>query len=363
MKKISELRGLFTGEYSYINPSFVDIDVTRRCNLKCPGCRYHSPLLTMPPHPGDQSISDISFDMFTKLCDELKIMGTKSITLIGEGEPFLHSNLFDFISLGKQLGFYLTLFTNGTLLDETKILFLIESRLDVLKVGLWASSFDEYLQIYPESNPKYFSKIVEGLKTLSHIKTEKKKKFPSVILHYPITHYNYRQIEAMVDLASKVGCNVMSFHPFINRRRKLNSFVLSKEEEKIVIKSLSNARKRLESLGIGHSINETLIRYKMGEDGWRKQPCYIGWFHAYVKPDGMVLPCNRCDLPMGNLNKRKFHKIWNGPGFRTFRRQTFTREGLASLVCKCDCTFCPHPMVNLNFHKKFRWISPFCKKG
>jgi MoaA/NifB/PqqE/SkfB family radical SAM enzyme len=362
-KKIRELRGLLTGEFAYIGPSFVDIDVTRRCNLRCPGCRYHSPYLNLPPHPGDQTISDIPLDLFGKVCHELKTMGTKSMTLIGEGEPFLHSHLLDFISLAKQLGFYLTVFTNGTLLDETNIQFLLQSKLDILKVGLWASSSDEYVKTYPGSNPDNFKKIVKGLKSLSDLKAERKSKLPFVILHYPITNYNYRNINEMINLASKVGCNVMSFHPFVNRRGQLGSFVLSPEEEKTVIISLDKARKHLDSLGIGHTINEIFLRYEIGKDGWQKQPCYIGWFHAQIKPDGTVLPCNRCDLAMGNLNEKHFLEIWNDFGYRNFRRQTLRPGGTASFSQQCDCTFCCHPIVNINFHKKFRWISPFCKKG
>jgi len=267
-KKIKEFRGLFTGEFAYIGPSFVDVDVTRRCNLRCPGCRYHSPYLNLPPHPGDQTISDIPFNLFTKLCHDLKIMGTKSMTLIGEGEPFLHPHLLDFISLAKQSEFYLSVFTNGTLLDETNIQFLLQSRLDILKVGIWASSVDEYVQNHHGSNSDNFKRIVKGFKTLSDFKAEYKSELPSVILHYPITHYNYQQIDAMIDLAFKVKCNVMSFHPFVNRRGQLSSFALSPEEERAVTISLSNARKRLDSLGIEHTVNEALIRYGMGEAGW-----------------------------------------------------------------------------------------------
>jgi len=291
------------------------------------------------------------------------MMGTRGMTLLGEGEPFLHPHLLDFISLAKKLEFYLTVFTNGTLLDETNIQSLIQSKLDILKVGIWASSDDEYVQNHAGSNPENFKRIVKGLNMLSDFKTEYKSEFPSVILHYPITHYNYQQIDAMVDLAFKVRCNVLSFHPFVNRRGQLSSFVLSPEEEKAVTISLSEARKRLESHGIGHTVDKTLIRYGMGEAAWLKQPCYIGWFHAQIKPDGTILPCHRCDLPMGNLNEKQFQNIWNGSGYRTFRRKTLKPEGIASLGNKCDCTFCCHQMINLNFHKKFRWISPFCKKG
>jgi MoaA/NifB/PqqE/SkfB family radical SAM enzyme len=360
-KKIRELRGLLSGKIAYVGPSFVDVDITKRCNLKCPGCRYHSPHLNIPPHPGDQTVIDIDHDLFKKVCYELKTVGTKSLTLIGEGEPFLHAHISDFIYLAKKLGFYLTVFTNGTFLEENSIHHLIECKTDVVKVGLWASSIEEYEQVYPSSNSDTFNRIVKGLRLLSSAKSKIKKKAPAVWLHYPITHFNYDRINAMVDLADKTGCDVMSFHPFVNRQRQQDSFVLSKEEERLAILSLRKAKNRLDALHIEHNVEETVERYAMGEGGWKKLPCYIGWFHAQIKPDGTVLPCNRVDMSMGNLKEKSFQEIWNDTGYQIFRRQNLKKGNIATFGNLCDCTFCCHSMVNSSFHKKMRWLLPLCR--
>jgi len=45
------LQGLIAGDTAFTGPFFVTLDLTRRCNLKCIGCRYHSSQVDAPRHP------------------------------------------------------------------------------------------------------------------------------------------------------------------------------------------------------------------------------------------------------------------------------------------------------------------------
>ena len=113
---------------------------------------------------------------------------------------------------------------------------------------------------------------------------------------------------------------------------------------------------------LNHNIVRTLLRYQVGmKKGMKyKLPCYIGWYHTRIKIDGTVLPCGQCNIPMGNLKINSFREIWNSLSFRTFRRQTMTCEGLASLDQQCDCEFCCYTEDNLHIYRLFKWISPLC---
>lgn len=357
-QKINLFRGLMSGDTAYVGPFHVNIDITRNCNLHCPGCRCHSPYINIPS-PGDQTIKDVSFDLVKRLCEELKRMGTNSICLMGEGEPFLHPRLFDIIFAVKESGCKVTLLTNGTLLDETTPYSLINSGLDILRVSLWVTSREEYEQNHPQSNPDNFKRIIDGLKFMSQFKMKQKTKSPSLILHYPINRFNFKRIEALTDLAITTGCDGVSFSAFVTRWDKLSSFTLSFEEEKFVSLSLKKVKKRLDSVSLYHNIDEILLRYKIGKAVWKKLPCYVAWFSAQIKVDGTVLPCCRCDLPMGNLNKASLHEIWNGDAYVTFRKKAITRKGLLALGEFCDCGFCSAVNDNMRIHKWFKWIKPF----
>lgn len=121
-RKVSFLRGLMGNGIAYNGPFHVTIDVTRRCNLNCIGCRYHSKAIENIQSPGNQEVQDIDPLLFKKLCRELAALGTKAVELIGEGEPLLHRNLFDFITCAKEKGLNVTVFSNYTaIFDETII--------------------------------------------------------------------------------------------------------------------------------------------------------------------------------------------------------------------------------------------------
>lgn len=361
-QKVNLLRGLLTGERAYTGPFYVTIDMTRRCNLRCLGCRYHSSLVNIPA-PGDPAVLDIPYHLVEKLCEELAAMGTQSITLMGDGEPMLYPGLNDLISKCKILGFHVTLITNGTLLDEASIHSLISSRLDLLKVSLWATSIEEYEKNYPGTSPEYFRRVVNGLKLLSIFKVERKSYFPSVTLHQPINQHNFKKIDVMVDLAYQTGCNAISLSPFLSHRGELARYSLSPEEERSLFLSLLSIKKRLKLLRMKDNIGETLLRYRIGEAVWNKFPCYIGWLHAHIKTDGTVLPCSPWNKPLGHLEEGRFEKIWNGSGYAAFRQKTHTREGLTSITKECDCGFCCLVRDNIRVHQLFRFLTPFLNRS
>lgn len=362
--KIGILRGLLSGERAYVGPSCVNIDLTNRCNLKCFYCRWHSPLLKKSIS-SDQIPTDFSFELFKMLCEDLKRMGTSLIMFVGTGEPLLHPQVFEFISFAKEKGFEVRMFTNGTLLDESKIRTLIDLRLDTLTVSFWASSFEEYKQHHPTTNPENWPKIIAGLQLLGKLKTEHKVPFPLVELHHPITHFNKDTIDAMVDLAWKTKSNKLSFSLANStgwEDEKFGSLFFNADQKNQIRSSLNLIKKQLQSLSLQHNINQSFFSYRFDESAWRRLPCYIAWNYAYLKSDGTVLPCQRCNISMGNLHDQTFRKIWNNTNFYDFRRITLTREGINSMTERCDCRFCCHIENNSHIHRIFRWVSPLQKK-
>jgi len=255
-------------------------------------------------------------------------------------------------------GFHVTLVSNGTLLTKDKIESLVDLRLDKLQVSLWASSPAEYKKNYPGTNPDTFWKVVDGLKLLTAFKAERQSRLPLVVLHQPINRHNFQNLGSAVDLALETGCNAISFAPFNSHRGKLRLYSLASEDERVLHESLNKIRRRLKSLPLSHNVDQTLLRYRIGEAVWEKLPCYIGWIDARVKVDGTILPCNPCNLPMGDLNKNSLHEIWNSQPYRYFRRQTLTRKGLSALCQKCECEFCCHVPANLRLHHFLKWLSP-----
>ena len=359
-EKFRLLRGLHHGEVASAGPFFVTMDVTRRCNLRCFGCRYHSPARLRSP-ADDVVTQDYPLELFRQVSAALKTMGTGSLCLSGEGEPFLHPQLLDFVDIAKATGLHAVLLTNGTCLDETTTRSLVDSRLDILQVSLWASSPEGYERSYPGTDPDNFRKVVEGLKLLARVKAAQKTRLPSVVLHQPVTRDNFQHTPALVNLALAAGCDGLSLSPFKTRRGRFAAGALSAAEERQFCRALKPMKRLLQDRFANPGVAQILRRFRLGGPVWEKLPCYIGWLHAYLKVDGTVLPCGDCNLVMGNLYDNSLQEIWNGPAFRAFRRQTRTRAGLRALDRQCDCAFCCHVLDNARVHRFFRWVAPFCR--
>jgi len=87
-------------------------NLIRRCNLTCKHCYSIS---ADTDFPGELTTAEIYTVM-----DDLRSFGVPVLILSG-GEPLLHPDIFDISRRAKQMGFYVGLSTNGTLIDATNI--------------------------------------------------------------------------------------------------------------------------------------------------------------------------------------------------------------------------------------------------
>ncbi len=358
--RVALLRGLWSEEFAYTGPVSVTVDVTRRCNLGCAGCPAHSPYLgerTFRAAAGD----DFDAGMFARLCCELASMGTRNLTFSGEGEPLLHPGMFDLFRLAREAGLRTVLLTNGTLITAENAYRLAATGMGLVRVSLWASSPDRYGANYPGVGSHQFGAAVKGVSLVASASRAVAGVRPRVVLLTVLNRFNWREVDAFVDLALQTKVDAMQFAQMRTLNGRLASLALSKEEEQAVIADLARAARRLEASGVGHNIAETIHRFEIGEAVREKIPCYIAWLHPCIKVDGTVLPCGPCELSMGSLRGRSFREIWNGPEYRSFRRRLSSPSDGAGVGQQCDCGFCCHVPANERVYKYYRWVSPFAR--
>lgn len=356
-EKANLFRGLLTGDTAYAGPFQVAIDLTRRCNLTCLHCRYHS-CLSEYPSPVQAPVSDIDPALLTRVLGELKDLGARDLNFAGEGEPLLYPHVRDAVTLAKRAGLHVNLITNGTLLTEDLVEFLVDVRLDLLTVSLWASSEAEYAALYPGTRPEIFGQVLAALQRVTDVKARRKSRRPYLRLHRPISRGNFRSIGTALERACETSCDQFTVTPVHSLKGDVSSYKLPAEEEAEVRQTLLGMSARMRRLGLRHNIDAALELYRVGDAVWKTVPCYVGWVHSRVRVDGTVFTCGRCDLPMGNLTERSFREIWNGERYLAFRRSVSTREGLERMKAHCLCGYCCHIRGNVQIHNIFRWWAP-----
>lgn len=103
-----ELREAIKGE-RLLN---VSLDLSNECNLNCPYC-YTAPAKSSQR---EQSIGSLSFEEYKKIVIQLKEAGTKTINIIGAGEPTMYARFDELVEFISLQGIKVCIATNGILL-------------------------------------------------------------------------------------------------------------------------------------------------------------------------------------------------------------------------------------------------------
>jgi heme d1 biosynthesis radical SAM protein NirJ len=102
-------------------------NLIRRCNLTCKHCYSIS---ADKDFAGELSTAEVNATM-----DDLKNFRVPVLILSG-GEPLLRPDIYDIARRAKQMGFYVGLSTNGTLIDESNIAQIAEIGFDYVGISL-----------------------------------------------------------------------------------------------------------------------------------------------------------------------------------------------------------------------------------
>ncbi len=95
-------------DFHFSAPLMAWLEVTRRCNLRCPHCFVEG---------GAPRSSELSTDQILGLLDEWAEMGVFCVVITG-GEPTLHRDFLEIVEHAWDAGFVVSIPTNGTALTD-----------------------------------------------------------------------------------------------------------------------------------------------------------------------------------------------------------------------------------------------------
>ena len=136
----------FGGRLTAAFPSQILMDITEVCNLACTHCPH--PAFKASAHYGARYLDPA---LNAKMVDEVRTHGqglTQYIRYASNGEPLVHPQAYDMIDEAvRHAGVYVTLTTNGTIMNETRTTRLLEAGVHMIDISLDAFRPETYARI------------------------------------------------------------------------------------------------------------------------------------------------------------------------------------------------------------------------
>jgi radical SAM protein with 4Fe4S-binding SPASM domain len=139
-------------------PLQVSIEVTRRCPLECLHCYNNLPMGDM-----DAKRREMTKEEHFRVLDELVEMGCFWILYTG-GEIFARKDFLEIYTYAKQKGFLITLFTNGTIINEQIADYLKEWPPFAIEITLYGRTRETYEAL--TAVPGSYDRCLRGIKLL-----------------------------------------------------------------------------------------------------------------------------------------------------------------------------------------------------
>ena len=272
-------------------PPLVWLELTRRCNLRCPHCYIDGGLA----RNGEMPTSE-----FHRLIDEMAEMGVWAVAITG-GEPTLHPDFLELVLHARRVGLLVGIATNG--------MFLTDALLEAMpRDGVIISVSLDDLHVMgsdPNSDFRVASRAILKSQQLG---------FATNIM----TNTHRRNIDKLAELvqwAEEHGVSVRSvpFSPLGRGKLYRDLENGPQDVEKAAEFWLNECRweheyHRKVGLCVGVIFNYGLsLAYMTGR-------CSSGRYLCYICADGTVYPCTMCAgeqiLSPGSVRDRAFAELW-----------------------------------------------------
>lgn len=258
-------------------PSWINIEVTKRCNAKCTFCSYWEE------------------EKQTELKDYSLIVRQfrPVVVSLSGGEPLIRRDLEDIIQRFRPFCHYVALVTNGILLDEERTRSLILAGVNQISVSL------DFLDERHDA-----VRGVAGLfARLSNVLPKLTKEGYNIVLNTVIMETNLDQIIPLAHQASAWGIGI-SYSSYCSLKKDDNSHMISSnrfEQLDGIVKELKLLKRKLRNI---RNSDFYLDRIPMYFRNGGIPNCKAGKKWIQITPDGYIKPCSEL-MPVCHYSEYK----------------------------------------------------------
>jgi radical SAM protein with 4Fe4S-binding SPASM domain len=261
-------------------PYLINAEPTSHCNFSCLFC----PTGKGPERKGGFSDIALYEKIFKQVGKYVYLM-----TLHGWGEPLLHKNLPEIVSMAHKHRIFTVATTNGSMLNPETAHNLISSNLDYLIFSIDGCSEETY-QKYRSGGS--FNDVFNNMVDLVHLKKKLRSNTPFIEWQFIVFKHNEHEIPMAKKMANEIGVDNIAFMPAYTED---NSYDASDN------------------------------KYHLPKNSPLTKPseCRHLWSTLTFHWDGKVVPCcydYNGEVTYGNLLRHSFDDIWNNRKFRKSRK-------------------------------------------
>lgn len=331
------------------SPFLVVWDYTRRCNLKCRHC--YSNASAAPSR-------ELTTQEALRVVDELADFGVVALAFSG-GEPLARKDFFEVAGHAVDSGLYVSLATNGTLIDKETARKLKEIGLNYVEISIDGSR--------PETHDDFrgvkgaFETALRGLKNCVEEEL-------CTSIAVTATKGNLKEIPEILKLTEDVGAERFALFNFVpvGRGVELVAQDPSPEEREELLHFLLDrllSHSKVTILATAPQLARVALMQQKGCEGDIVMPmahmqttkvsskaavladfiggCGAGRLYCSITPEGDVQPCVFLPMKVGDLKREKFSDIWlNSEVFNALRNRENLKGSCGSCSFKYICGGC-----------------------
>lgn len=301
------------------------IEVTRRCPLTCRHCYNNLPM-------GDAAarLAELSYDEHVRLLDELSDAGCLWLLYTG-GEIFARPDFLDIYTAARRRGFLITLFTNGTLINERIADHLVRWRPFAIEITLYGRTRDTYERL--TGVPGSYDRCMRGIHLL------RERGLPLALKTVAVS-VNRHELHDMERFATEELGVAFKSDSMINPRLDCSQSPLEVRlsPEEAVALDLADARRADEWVRFADHVRQALDASPPADTVYQ---CGGGVNAFAIDPYGRLSICVLSERHKVDVRGGRFVEGWNG-FLREQRSKRVTRPTkCVSCALKSACGMCP----------------------